>query len=320
MSVPLSSKEQSLFKQVVQLYESKQYKRGIKTADQVLKKVPNHGDTQAMKALILNSQGKTEEAFDLAKLALKNAMKSNVCWHVYGLLYRSVKNYDEAIKAYKFALRLDPDSRQIQRDLSLLQAQTRDWKGLIDSRRTMLTASSGVRANWTAMAIAHHMAGDYQAAEKVLTMYEDTLKVPPPPTDLEHHEAVLYKNTIIAESGDYERALKGLKAIYKSNPDRTAVMELRAEYLLKLDRKEEAEKAYRNLLERNPERRAYYDGLEKCLGLDRNDSAAHNQLLDLYKSFAEKSERIDAPRRVPLDFLQGNAFREAADAYLTRVF
>jgi hypothetical protein len=28
MSVPLSSKEQSLFKQVVQLYESKQYKRG----------------------------------------------------------------------------------------------------------------------------------------------------------------------------------------------------------------------------------------------------------------------------------------------------
>ncbi|KAH0270093.1 N-terminal acetyltransferase A, auxiliary subunit, partial [Aureobasidium melanogenum] len=151
MSVPLSSKEQSLFKQVVQLYESKQYKRGIKTADQVLKKVPNHGDTQAMKALILNSQGKTEEAFDLAKLALKNAMKSNVCWHVYGLLYRSVKNYDEAIKAYKFALRLDPDSRQIQRDLSLLQAQTRDWKGLIDSRRTMLTASSGVRANWTAM-------------------------------------------------------------------------------------------------------------------------------------------------------------------------
>ncbi|TIA44951.1 N-terminal acetyltransferase A, auxiliary subunit [Aureobasidium pullulans] len=320
MSVPLSSKEQSLFKQVVQLYESKQYKRGIKTADQVLKKVPNHGDTQAMKALILNSQGKTEEAFDLAKLALKNAMKSNVCWHVYGLLYRSVKNYDEAIKAYKFALRLDPESRQIQRDLALLQAQTRDWKGLVDSRKTMVTAAPSVRANWTAFAIAHHMAADYQAAEKVLTTYEGTLKNPPPATDLEHHEAVLYKNTIIAESGDYERALEGLKSIYRSNPDRTAVMELRAEYLLKLGRKEEAEKAYRALLERNAERRAYYDGLEQALGLDRNDSAQHTQLQDLYKSFAEKSERIDAPRRVPLDFLQGDAFKEAADVYLTRVF
>ncbi|CAD0047365.1 unnamed protein product [Aureobasidium pullulans] len=273
MSVPLSSKEQSLFKQV--------------TADQVLKKVPNHGDTQAMKALILNSQGKTEEAFDLAKLALKNAMKSNVCWHVYGLLYRSVKNYDEAIKAYKFALRLDPESRQIQRDLALLQAQTRDWKGLVDSRKTMVTAAPSVRANWTAFAIAHHMAADYQAAEK---------------------------------SGDYERALEGLKSIYRSNPDRTAVMELRAEYLLKLGRKEEAEKAYRALLERNAERRAYYDGLEQALGLDRNDSAQHTQLQDLYKSFAEKSERIDAPRRVPLDFLQGDAFKEAADVYLTRVF
>lgn len=273
-----------------------------------------------MKALILNAQAKTDEAFDLAKLALKNAMKSNVCWHVYGLLYRSVKNYDEAIKAYKFALRLDPDSRQIQRDLALLQVQMRDYQGLIQSRNKMLQTTPSLRSNWTAMAIAHHLAGDYQAAEKILNMYEETLKNPPPNTDLEHHEAALYKNTIIAESGDYERALNQLKPLYKTNPDRTAIMELRAEYLLKLDRKEEAEAAYRALLERNAERRAYYDGLEKALGLDRNDSTSHQQLQDLYKSFADKSERIDAPRRIPLDFLQGDAFREAVDAYLTRVF
>lgn len=40
MSVPLSSKEQSLFKQVVQLYESKQYKRGAHP----LSTVPQHTD------------------------------------------------------------------------------------------------------------------------------------------------------------------------------------------------------------------------------------------------------------------------------------
>jgi tetratricopeptide (TPR) repeat protein len=273
-----------------------------------------------MKALILNSQAKTDEAFDLAKLALKNAMKSNVCWHVYGLLYRSVKNYDEAIKAYKFALRLDPDSRQIQRDLALLQAQTRDWKGLVDTRKTMLQAAPGLRSNWNAMAIAHHLSGDYPAAEKILATYEETLKNPPPPSDLEHHEAMLYKITIIAESGDYQRALDALKAVYKYVPDRTGVMELKAEYLLKLDRKEEAEAAYRALLDRNMDRRDYYDRLEQALGLDKSDAASHPKLLDLYKSYADKSERCDAPRRVPLDFLQGDAFREAADTYLTRMF
>ena len=102
---------------------------GLKAADQILRKVPDHGDTQAMKALIINSQGNSEEAFALAKVALKNDMKSHICWHVYGLLYRSIKNFEEAIKAYKFALRLEPESQQIQRDLALLQMQMRDYQG-----------------------------------------------------------------------------------------------------------------------------------------------------------------------------------------------
>ncbi|GAB7348405.1 hypothetical protein MBLNU459_g6838t1 [Dothideomycetes sp. NU459] len=320
MAQPLPSKEASLFRQVVQSYETKQYKKGLKAAEQILKKYPNHGDTQAMKALIMNSQGKTDEAFDLAKLALKNAMKSHVCWHVYGLLYRHVKNYEEAIKAYKFALRLDPDSQQILRDLALLQCQMRDFQGLIQSRKTQLQVRPQFRQNWTAMAVAHHLAGDLTAAENVLNTYEGTLKTPPLKSDLEHAEASLYKNTIIAESGDIQRALDHLNSIFKANPDRTAVMELKAQYLLQLDRKKDAEAAYRALLERNAENRLYYEGLEKSLGLDRTDEASQKELAQLYQSYAEKSERTDAPRRIPLDFLQADAFRDAADAYLRRMF
>ena len=100
MPQPLSSKESSLFRQVIRNYEDKQYKRGLKAAEQILKKNPKHGDTMAMKALILNQQGKTEEAFALGKEALTADMKSHICWHVYGLLYRHQKNFEEAIKAY----------------------------------------------------------------------------------------------------------------------------------------------------------------------------------------------------------------------------
>ncbi|GAB7339082.1 hypothetical protein MBLNU457_5737t1 [Dothideomycetes sp. NU457] len=319
MAQVLPSKEQSLFRHVVQNYETKQYKKGLKAADQVLKKFPNHGDTQAMKALILNSQGKTDEAFDLAKIALKNAMKSHVCWHVYGLLYRHVKNYEEAIKAYKFALRLDPDSQQIQRDLAMLQVQMRDYQGFIQSRKAMLQARPNFRQHWTALAIAHHLAGEHFAAEQILTSYEDTLKSPPSKSDLEHAGATLYKNTIIGESGDYERALEHLNTIYKNHPDRVAVMELEAQYLQKLGKKQEAEAAYRALLKRNAERRDYYNGLEEVLGLDRKDPASKDGLLELYASYAAKSERIDAPRRVPLDFLEGDDFRQSADKYLRRM-
>jgi peptide alpha-N-acetyltransferase len=48
-SQPLPAKETALFRQVVKLYETKQYKKAIKAADQILKKFPDHGETLAMK-------------------------------------------------------------------------------------------------------------------------------------------------------------------------------------------------------------------------------------------------------------------------------
>ena len=269
-----------------------------------------------MKALIINSQGNSEEAFALAKVALKHSMKSHVCWHVYGLLWRSNKNFEEAIKAYKFALKLEPESQQIQKDLALLQMQMRDYPGYVQSRRAILQQRTSWRQNWTGLAIAQHLVGDLVDAERTLTTYEETLKVPPPKTDIEHAEAVLYKNSIIAEMGETERALEHLDAAAKHNPDRGSVMELRAQYLLKLGKKEEAEKAYRALLDRNVEYRAYFTGLQKALGLEDTDV---DSLKNMYGEFAKANPRGDAARRIPLDFLEGDDFREAADGYLQRM-
>lgn len=317
MPQQLSSKEQSLFRTVVRNYEDKQYKKGtiglcsgyflltfigIKSADQILKKNPKHGDTLAMKALIMNSQGKTDEAFALAKVALQCDMKSHVCWHVYGLLYRAVKNFEEAIKAYKFALRLEPDSQQIQRDLALLQVQMRDYPGYIVSRKAMMQARPNIRNTWTALAVAHHLNGDLAEAEKILSAYEDTLRNVPSRTDFENSEAVMYKNTLIAEQGDIERALEHLEKDAKFNLDALAILELRATYLAKLGKKEESIKAYHALLNRNSEYKKYYDGLVEAMGIAPGDHQAQKAIYDEY---AEKFPRCDAARRLPLDFLEG---------------
>lgn len=260
--------------------------------------------------------GQLEDAFVLAKEALRNDMKSHICWHVYGLLYRAEKNYEEAIKAYRFALRIEPDSQPIQRDLALLQMQMRDYQGYIQSRSAMLQARPGFRQNWTALAIAHHLSGDLEEAEKVLTTYEDTLKETQPIADMEHSEAVLYKNMIIAESGDLQRALEHLEAVGYRCTDVLAVMEMKADYLLRLDRKAEAEAAYTALLERNPDNWIYYNGLVMAKGISEND---HKALKALYDEWVEKNPRGDAPRRIPLDFLEGDDFKQATDAYLQRM-
>ncbi len=52
---PLPKKDQDTFRQVVKHYETKQYKKGLKSADSILKRFPNHGETLCMKGLIVNS-------------------------------------------------------------------------------------------------------------------------------------------------------------------------------------------------------------------------------------------------------------------------
>lgn len=314
MPQQLSSKEASLFRSVVRHYEDKQYKRGIRAADQILKKNPRHGDTMAMKALIINQQGKREDAFTLAKEALKTDMKSHVCWHVYGMLYRSNKNFDEAIKAYKFALKLEPESQQILRDLAILQIQTRDFSGYLQSRHQMLQARPQMRQMWTGLSIAYHLSGMLSEAENVLSAYEGTLKHPPSKKDVEHADAILYKNDLIAEQTEIQRALDHLEMSAYDNLDQLSVMERRAKYLSKLGRKDDAVSAYKALLDRNPDHSTYYDELMTVLKIPDEDEAAKKAVFDEY---ANKFPRCDAARRLPLDFLTGEAFRAQAKKYLT---
>lgn len=53
---------------------------------QILKKNAEHGETLAMKGLIVNCMNdeRKEEAFELVRKGLKHNLKSHVCWHVYG--------------------------------------------------------------------------------------------------------------------------------------------------------------------------------------------------------------------------------------------
>jgi hypothetical protein len=73
---PLPKKEGDLFKNVVKHYEQKQHKKAIKQADAILRRYPNHGETLAMKGLVLNNMAKRDEAHALVKLGLMNDMRS----------------------------------------------------------------------------------------------------------------------------------------------------------------------------------------------------------------------------------------------------
>ncbi|KAH9714685.1 N-terminal acetyltransferase A complex auxiliary subunit NAA15 [Citrus sinensis] len=322
MGASLPSKEANLFKLIVKSYETKQYKKGLKAADAILKKFPEHGETLSMKGLTLNCMDRKSEAYELVRLGVKNDIKSHVCWHVYGLLYRSDREYREAIKCYRNALRIDPDNIEILRDLSLLQAQMRDLTGFVETRQQLLTLKPNHRMNWIGFAVSHHLNSNGSKAVEILEAYEGTLEDDYPPDNerCEHGEMLLYKISLLEECGSFERALAEMHKKESKIVDKLAYKEQEVSLLVKIGRLEEAAELYRALLSMNPDNYSYYEGLQKCLGLYRDNgnysSGEIDELDALYKSLAQQYTWSSAVKRIPLDFLQGEKFREAAFNYV----
>jgi len=252
----LPSKDMAVFKSIVKFYESKQYKKGVKAADLILKKHPNHGETLCMKGLTVSYLAKKEEAYELVRRGVKLNLRSHVCWHVYGLLYRQDRDYLEAIKCYRAALRHDPENMQILRDLSLLQIHLRDMTGFVETRRKLLSLKPNIRPNWIGYAISEHLCKHYEFAWTCLDNYEKMFKDDDVPA-YETSELHMYKAQIMEEAGQFEEALECLKQRDKQIVDRLGFLEAQGRLLMFLGRYDEAAEIYAKLLKQNPEHHTY---------------------------------------------------------------
>ncbi|XP_023407018.1 N-alpha-acetyltransferase 16, NatA auxiliary subunit isoform X8 [Loxodonta africana] len=241
-------------------------------------------------------------------------------WHVYGLLQRSDKKYDEAIKCYRNALKLDKDNLQILRDLSLLQIQMRDLEGYRETRYQLLQLRPTQRASWIGYAIAYHLLKDYDMALKLLEEFRQTQQVPPNKIDYEYSELILYQNQVMREADLFQESLEHIETYEKQICDKLLVEEIKGEMLLKLGRLKEASEVFKNLIDRNAENWCYYEGLEKALQLSSlGPFLPHGTLeerLQIYEEISKQHPRAISPRRIPLNLVPGEKFRELMDKFL----
>eukprot|EP00752_Nemacystus_decipiens_P006712 g6035.t1 len=342
----LPKREADLFKSILKLYERKDYKKGLKAAEAILKKFPTHGETLAMKGLTLNALGKKEEAHDHVRRGLREDLRSHVCWHVYGLLHRSERNYAEAIKSYLNALKHEPENLQILKDLAALQIQIREVKGFVETRRKLLGLKSNLQQNWTAYAVANHVAGNAETTVQAIDAFVKTLKGDRHQRADErypHSELLLYKNLALSDAGMTKEALDNLEDCKDKVMDKLGWTKKKGELLLALERHEEAEEIYRELLSRGEENYVFHRGLQcavlklpagQCeeaskmtacalpsgaLRASGRLTEAHKAALkELYRGLRERFEGSPSAARIPLTFLEGEELRESLDAYMRR--
>ena len=267
--------------------------------------------------------------------------RSHVCWHVYGLLHRADREYNESIKAYKQALRIDSENLQILRDLSLLQVQMRDLSGFVKTRNTILSLKSTQKINWLTYAVAKHLNGDLEGAVSVIDIYIGT--VPEDSDELkrgyESSELAMYKNRLLSEMPDnLKAALDHLGECKKVVVDETARLMTKGAYQLRLGSYEDAQQTFMSLLDRGltEDYRVHSGYMCALLEADGETCQAaaklkgtrtlatmkpltgdqRQALLNTYQgNLAERFPRSAAVRRIPLTLLEGEELKAAIDPY-----
>ncbi|KYK71675.1 tetratricopeptide repeat-containing protein [Toxoplasma gondii TgCatPRC2] len=262
----LPSKEQSLFKNLVYLYEHKHFKKAIKQADLILKKCPDHGETLSMKGLVLSNMKpeNKQEAYELAKRGLRCDLKNYVCWHVLGLIYRADKDYFEAAKCFTQAVRLSPGNFQILRDLSNLQIHERNLEGFRETRRQILATRSQFIREWTAFALANHLCGSLDVAHDLLSEVEKQFEDARDMDSFDKSEIILYSASILEQAGRFEDCMKYLKEREEKITDKMSMLEMQGRLALHCGHREEARKVYSALFKRNQDNDIYALCLLAC--------------------------------------------------------
>ncbi|PWZ01441.1 N-terminal acetyltransferase A, auxiliary subunit [Testicularia cyperi] len=316
----LPTKERTLFTRLIQEYETKKYKLGHKTADTILKKFPDHGETLAMKGLLLGSTGKLEEGVDLAKKGLRFDLTSFICWHALGILHRMDRNYDEAIKCYSQALRIEGGNNiNLVRESAFLQLMLRNFPPMIENRLLLLRAQPHLRLNWIGLAVAHHLAGSLDAATQVLEGYQNVMR-DVPPRNYEHSEAILYHASILEEKSDFQKALDLMENQSAAIVDAKGKLEIQARCLAGLGQKEEAEKLWRDLIRSNADNHRYFAGLLSVRGITLDSSPADPQraqdAVDVFKGFQAEYPKSSVAKRIALVYATGDEFKAQATAYV----
>ena len=208
-------------------------------------------------------------------------------------MHRYDKNYEEAIKCYKSALRIDKDNFQILRDLALLQLQCRQYEGIVETRKKILLSRPTAPFNWISIVLAYHMSGNLKQALESLDGYLELFKDISDP-DQDH---LYYKVSIMQEMGMFSEAMIFMKQNMKRQSTRRYLeifgklctrnknnfLRFLAQLALSAETFEACEEAARRLLDINPDCREYIEMLVKC-NRDQGKS-----ILPLFEETMQKS-------------------------------
>jgi len=317
------------FKSVFKNYDLKLWKQCFKSCDTILKANPTHGETWALKGLVTHATGKKKEAIMLVKKGLRYDVKSSLSWDILSNIYRKDFLHYQGAKYSTLAHINLPQNEQIMKDLIAMHMQNREFNALLKISGDFLFSNKDEKQSKNktiGYAFANYLGGEYKKAIMIIDTY---LKSGESITAdrFERSEVLFFKASAIEKSGDIQGALVYLKSVDDSITDRESLKLKRAYFYEKLEKKEDAQREWEELIATNPDNFSFHlsylkvrEILPSChssiftpLRLDENK---RDQLISIYDDFAKKYPRSKCCRQVPFPFLDGEIFKSKFTPFL----
>ncbi|KAK1398321.1 hypothetical protein POM88_008184 [Heracleum sosnowskyi] len=124
--------------------------------DKILREKKDHGETLALKGLMLSRLDRKSEAYDCARFGVQNDDKSIFCLIILGLICQSDFDYEKAIEYVQNALKIShvPVNIELPRYLSF-----------VDCRCRIVTLEHNICFHHIAHAVSHHVNNCSKAVE-----------------------------------------------------------------------------------------------------------------------------------------------------------
>eukprot|EP01088_Endostelium_zonatum_P001020 TRINITY_DN1129_c0_g1_i1.p1 TRINITY_DN1129_c0_g1~~TRINITY_DN1129_c0_g1_i1.p1 ORF type:complete len:858 (-),score=231.64 TRINITY_DN1129_c0_g1_i1:47-2620(-) len=290
-SQTLGKPEQKHFETLYRSIEQKRWAEGLKNVNKVLKVSPDHGESLAVKALLIRmkdfaSADVKKTSYELVNLGIRKDIRSYLCWHIYALLLRADREYEKALSAFRQAVkdrkRFEGHKEELMtllREIAVLESQTRNFKGLLETRRELLLDDPAKLPNWISFALANYLVGDYDQTIDVLDKFQNRLIH----DEFETSEVLVFRVIAFMKAKKWQSALEALAQNEQRILDKTQLHEFAAQAHLELKHYAEAQKSYLKLLSINPDNNTYHEGLEKSVQNDKQ------QLLTIYRSLNQST-------------------------------
>lgn len=219
---------------------------------------PARADVQYLLGTIRIQLGRVEDAVAALELSIRAKPNYAIAHNNLGQALRDLNRLPEAVSAFERAVQLDPNLGEAHYNLGgayEAAGQLDEAVAAYRAARRMLPHAAAVANN---LGMALFALGDMDAAAESLI---DGLK-------LDAGLAELYNNLgyVHAARGMNERALDALDYALRIKPGYTDALTNRANVLEKLDRRDEAIKCYRRVLEHDPDNLLVRARLRLALG------------------------------------------------------